>query len=156
MFALNIPGFGDLTLDYLVLDYNGTLAFDGKLIDGAPQRIQTLSQFMQVKVLTADTRGGCAAYLGGLPLALEVVGVGPEDEAKRDYVRDLGADRCVCVGNGANDRLMLAEAALGVAVVSGEGASVSAVQAADVVVTHVLAALDLLINPLRLKATLRR
>jgi hypothetical protein len=30
-----------------------------------------------------------------------------------DYVRKLGTDRAVCIGNGRNDRLMVGEAAVG-------------------------------------------
>lgn len=34
MIEINIPGFGSLELDHLVLDYNGTMALDGQLIEG--------------------------------------------------------------------------------------------------------------------------
>jgi soluble P-type ATPase len=61
----------------------------------------------------------------------------------------------VCIGNGRNDRLMLAESALGIAVVLGEGAAAVTLAAADVVCTDILAALALLTHPLRLVATLR-
>jgi soluble P-type ATPase len=61
----------------------------------------------------------------------------------------------VCVGNGRNDRLMLQEAGLGIAVVQGEGAAVQTALTADVLAPDILTALDLLIHPLRLVATLR-
>ncbi|KAA3658736.1 MAG: ATPase P, partial [Chloroflexi bacterium] len=32
MIEVNIPDFGQLALDYLVLDFNGTLAVDGRLL----------------------------------------------------------------------------------------------------------------------------
>lgn len=57
--------------------------------------------------------------------------------------------------NGRNDHRMLEAAALGVAVLQGEGASVEALMAADVVVPDILAALNLLLLPQRLIATLR-
>jgi soluble P-type ATPase len=59
------------------------------------------------------------------------------------------------MGNGRNDRLMLQTAALGVAVCQAEGAAVQTMLAADVIVPDTQAALDLLIYPLRLVATLR-
>jgi soluble P-type ATPase len=49
---------------------------------------------------------------------------------------------------------MLKEAALGIAVVLGEGAAVEALLAADVAAPSIIAALELLTNPLRLVATL--
>jgi soluble P-type ATPase len=59
------------------------------------------------------------------------------------------------VGNGRNDRLMLEAAALGLAVILGEGASSATLAAADAVCLSIADALDLLIHPLRLTATLR-
>ena len=52
MIALTIPGFGALELQHLVLDYNGTLAVDGKLIRGLRddtlrQRLETLLQISE-------------------------------------------------------------------------------------------------------------
>ena len=45
---------------------------------------------------------------------------------------------------------------LAIAVLGEEGLAMETLNAADVVVPHVNAALDLLLNPLRLVATLRR
>ena len=70
-------------------------------------------------------------------------------------MRRLGGDNAVAVGNGRNDRLMLQEAALGIAVLQAEGAAVEALLAADLVAPDILAALDLLLVPGALTATLR-
>jgi soluble P-type ATPase len=78
-----------------------------------------------------------------------------QDIAKLAYVNELGAEGTVCIGNGRNDRLMLAASALGIAVVLAEGASSLSLTAADVVCKDILSALDLLTHPLRLTATLR-
>jgi soluble P-type ATPase len=61
----------------------------------------------------------------------------------------------VCIGNGHNDRLMLQAAALGIAVLQTEGAAMAAVIAADILAPGIADALDLLLHPLRLAATLR-
>jgi soluble P-type ATPase len=50
---------------------------------------------------------------------------------------------------------MLAETALGIAVIGGEGAASAAIQAADVVCASIGAALDLLLDEQALGATLR-
>ena len=70
-------------------------------------------------------------------------------------VEKIGPDAVVAMGNGRNDQLMLKAAGVGVAVILGEGASSETLMAADVVCTSILSALDLLLNPLRLIATLR-
>jgi soluble P-type ATPase len=74
---------------------------------------------------------------------------------KLNYLQRLDANCCACLGNGRNDVLMLKNAALGIAVVGKEGAAVEAILAARVVALSILDALDLLLRPLRLKATLR-
>ena len=69
---------------------------------------------------------------------------------------ELGADRCVAIGNGANDALMVDEAALGICVLGPEGSAVACLVRADVVTPGITDALDLLLHPRRLVATLRR
>jgi soluble P-type ATPase len=78
-----------------------------------------------------------------------------QDRAKAAYVRGLDPVSTACIGNGRNDRLMLRIAGLGIAVIQGEGAALETVREADIVVRDVRDALDLLLNPLRLVATLR-
>lgn len=155
MIDIEIPGFARLQLDHLVLDYNGTLARDGILLDGVEGRIQTLSQRLYVHVVTADTFGNARAALAGLPCRVTLLLAERQDVGKLDYVERLRAHRTVCVGNGRNDRLMLKAAALAIAVVQEEAAAVEALTSAHVVVPDINAALDLLIHPLRLVATLR-
>ena len=48
MLNLNIPGAAPLELEHLVLDYNGTLALDGDIIDGVEWRLQALSETLSI------------------------------------------------------------------------------------------------------------
>lgn len=154
-----IPGMGNLRPETVVVDYNGTIAQDGSLLPGVAERLERLGGLTQVVILTADTHGDCEAKLAGLPVIVEVIspaeGLG-EDEAKLAYVESIGDFSCVAIGNGRNDGPMLKAAALGIAVVQREGASVRALTSADVVVNDVLDAFDLLLRPDRLRATMRR
>lgn len=155
MLTFNIPGTDALALEHLVLDYNGTLAQDGELIEGVEWRLQALSESLSIHLITADTFDTVAEAWASLGCKVSIVPPSEQHIAKRDYVRELGVQKVVAVGNGRNDALMLQEAALGIAVIQAEGAAREAVMAADVVVTDIAAALDLLLNPLRLTATLR-
>jgi soluble P-type ATPase len=152
---VEIPGFKDLRLAHLVLDYNGTLACDGRPLAGVQERLATLAASLDILILTADTFGTVQGQVAGWPCRVEVIPRGAEAEAKLRWVRDLGAGQTVAVGNGRNDRLMLKEAALGIIVVQTEGTAVEAMLAADLAVPGILEALDLLLFPGRLKATLR-
>jgi P-type E1-E2 ATPase len=155
MIEIKIPGFKHLQLEHLVLDYNGTLAVDGRLRAGVQERLHRLVESLHIHVITADTFGEVRAAVADLTCTLHVLQRQSQAEAKRDYVRRLNADRTVCIGNGNNDRLMLAEAALGIAVILAEGVCGSCITAADVVCRDIADALDLLRHPLRLTATLR-
>lgn len=155
MLELEIPGFKDLRLSHLVLDYNGTLACDGRPLEGVQERLTTLAERLDILILTADTFGTVQGQVAGWPCRVEVVPRGEEAEAKLRRVRDLGAGQTAAIGNGRNDRLMLREAALGIIVVQTEGTAVEALMAAHLVVPGILEALDLLLFPRRLKASLR-
>ena len=155
MIEIDIPGFKHLRLEHLVLDYNGTLAVDGRLATGVRERLHRLAEKLHIHVITADTFGAVRASVADLACTLHVLPRQSQAEAKRDYVRRLNAERTVCIGNGRNDRLMLGEASLGIAVILAEGACGSTITAADVVCRDINDALDLLRHPLRLTATLR-
>ena len=155
MVAVDIPGFGNLRLDHLVLDFNGTLAVDGQLLSGVGPLLGQLSESLTVHVLTADTFGRATQELAGLPLRLVVVGPSGQAEAKLDFVTKLDVDHVVAIGNGRNDAKMLGAVALGIAVLQREGGAGVALQNADVVSPSIVDALELLRYPLRLTATLR-
>ena len=151
----DIPGLGSLVLDHLVLDFTGTLSISGYLIPGVAERLEDLAERLTVYVLTADTFGKVRQALNGLPVEITIMNETPEDRFKEAFVERLGADRVVAMGNGNNDRLMLKKSALGVAVIEGEGCSVQALMNADIAVKGILDGLDLLSEPLRIKAGLR-
>jgi soluble P-type ATPase len=155
MIEVKIPGYKTLQFEHLVLDYNGTLAVDGELLAGVKEALIALSEEVQVHILTADTFGKVRSRVEGIPCALSILPLDNQDKGKLDYVKGLGAQHVVCMGNGRNDRLMLKEAALGIAVILEEGAATETLASADVFCTGILSALELLTNPLRLTATLR-
>lgn len=155
MLAIDIPGFDKLRLEHLVLDFNGTLAVDGHLLPGVAQMLSNLSQRLRVHVVTADTFGQAAKELEGLAVELIIVGQNDQADQKLDFINALDPARVAAIGNGRNDHKMLQRSALGIAVVQQEGAAHEALDAADIVTCGIADALDLLLHPLRLTATLR-
>jgi P-type E1-E2 ATPase len=90
-----------------------------------------------------------------VPCRLEFVRPPGEKETKERFVRSLDAERVVALGNGKNDASMLKVARVGIATLNAEGCASSAISSADIVVRDVCDALDLLREPLRLRAVLR-
>ena len=137
-------------------DVNGTLALDGQLFDGLVRPLSAMRDRLSLHLLTADTHGRQAVI--DRQLNLSAVRILPGDEAlqKAEYVRRLGAQHVVAIGQGANDAAMLKEAALGICVLSQEGAAMETLLAADLVAPDIFAALELLEKPLRIVASLRK
>lgn len=155
MLEINIPGVKPLLLSHLILDYNGTLACDGSLLGGVAARLEILAKKLEIHIVTADTFGSVRAQVAGLPVRLAVIPPENQAQAKGNYIDILGPSNSVAIGNGRNDSLMLKQAALGIAVVQTEGAATTVLLAADLVTPGVIDALDLLLYPDRLRATLR-
>lgn len=156
MLEITIPGRGELRLQHLVTDVNGTLAIDGQLLDGLAKRLIALKDRLTIHLLTADTHGRQALIDQQLGLTATRVRSGDEATQKAAYVRQLGAETVVAIGQGANDAAMLKEAGLGLCVLSAEGIAVETLLSADLLMPDIFAALDLLEHPVRIIASLRK
>ena len=154
MLNIQIPGRELLTLNHLVLDYNGTIAEDGNIIEGIRPRLAELSKELSIYVITADTHGTAAKKCEGLPLQVltfpttEVGKIKAEEAAKME-------GGVITIGNGFNDILMSDAADLSICVIGKEGCCGALLAHTDVVVTSIEDALDLLLKTGRLRATLR-
>ena len=152
MIRIDIPLRGIVELQHAVFDVNGTLAVDGKPIPGVADRLKALGEHLSLHVLTAGTHGNIAELERVLGFPLHMIRIGEE---KVHYVEQLGPASVIAFGNGMNDVGMLRLATIGVAVLAGEGVSIGALQAADVLALGPVDAIDLVLNPKRLVATLR-
>jgi soluble P-type ATPase len=155
MIKVNIPNFKNITFKYLVLDYNGTLAFDGKLIKEAGKIINKLSKDIEVHIITANTFGLVKKELTGINCNLHIIPKDEQSSAKLNFIKKLGEEFVIAIGNGHNDNLMLKNAATGIAVIQKEGCSSKSLLSADLITNNIIDALNLISNPLRLIATLR-
>jgi len=156
MITVDIPGFKSFQFHHLVLDVNGTIAKDGHLIEGTLPLLETLREKLKIHLVTADTHGKQEAINSALAIQAVIIPVESQVKAKLDYIERLDADTVIAVGNGANDSAMLERAALGIAVIGPEGAAVESLFKAKIVTSDIQSALELLLNPKRLTATLRR
>ncbi|HEX6138403.1 MAG TPA: ATPase P [Casimicrobiaceae bacterium] len=156
MIEIAIPGRATLRLATALIDFNGTLALDGRLIDGVAARLRALAACIDLHVITGDTTGTARQELSGLPVQLQVMPAEGQTAAKRTAIERLGAGEAVAIGNGSNDRGLFEKAALSIVVVGGEGCATQTLLQADVACSSIGDALDLLLTPRRLVATLRR
>ena len=152
MLAIKIAGRGELQLEHLLLDVNGTITDRGELIDGVVPLIRAVADDLNIHLVSADTFGTAEAIARELSATFNRVETGAQ---KRAYAEELGAGSCAAIGNGANDIELMRVCALAVAVTGPEGLSSGAVAAADVICPSILVALGLFTEPRTLSATLR-
>lgn len=153
MLTLEIPGDKKYELKELILDFNGTLAVDGKLIVGVKERIQKLSKILNIYVLTGDQHHNAEKVLHNLAINVKVVH-GKKEKIK--FINSIGNNHIVYIGNGLMDIKALKKSAIGICVIEKEGASTKALSNSDIVTNNILDALDLLLIKDRLICTLKR
>ena len=157
MLELSIPRCGEYRLHHLVLDVNGTLARDGTILPPVAERLQRIRGMLAIHLVSSDTYGRLDAIARDLGVpAVRLLPSESEPEQKAAFVRQLGPDTVVAIGNGANDAAMLREAAIGIAVLGPDGLASEALANADLLVGSIADGLELLLSPVRLIATLRR
>ena len=155
MIDINIPGRTLLSIKHIVFDFNGTLAKDGTLLSGTAALINQLSQKADCYIITADTFGTVAHTCKNLNCAVKILESENGALEKETFISQLGAENTAAIGNGTNDARMLEKSALGILILEAEGASVEAILKADVMTRSVEEALEMLLYPKRLMATLR-
>jgi len=152
---LSIQNFGKIDIKYLVFDYNGTVAVDGKLIKNAAENFKKLSDGFEIYVITSDTHGSAVQNLQNLPVKIKILTSNNHTKEKEEFVNSLNASNVIAVGNGNNDSLMLKAAKIGVCIIQEEGASSASLINSDLVLKDINDFFEMIKNPKRLIATLR-
>ncbi len=153
-----VPGVRSFDIRHIVFDLNGTLAYKGAISEKSRALLKKLSQHASLYVITADTHGTAPMIQEQLGTAVKVEVLAGNETAKEKQrlVQHLGTDHTAALGNGANDVNMLEEAVLSFAVMGGEGCYGPLLTQADIVVTDTHHALEMLLNPDMIRATMRK
>jgi soluble P-type ATPase len=158
--VVEIPGFGKLELRTMVSDYTGTLSRGGRMTQEVKRRLVRLAERVDIHILTADTFGTAKRELRNVPaILLHLLEPSDQDVQKMEYVKRCDPRHVAAAGNGNNDRLLLKivkdAGGLAIAVDNGEGCAIDTIRNANLFIDGAENALDLLLEPKRLKATLR-
>ena len=137
MMKTQIPGWGELEIKNLILDFNGTIAKDGKVLEGVKELLGKIHE------------------AGIVPVHVKIFGSDTVARDKRCLCQELGCRNTASIGNGRNDIQVFPASVLSIAVIGNEGAFTKSAMLADVLVNDVCQALELLLSPNRLIATLR-
>ena len=154
MISIQRPGQEPSEIDFILLDFEGTLASDRRVHPKTKDKINLLSKRTKIYILTKGEKEGVEEALKKVKAEIVYLDEGKSSQQKLDLLRQLEVSRTVAVGNGVDDAPMMEEAGFSLCVIGKEGTSSEAMDKADVVFMNILDALDFLLKPLRQKATL--
>ncbi len=156
MISIKNLGMEPLEIRNLALDFNGTIATDGQIIPGLQEKIAAIeAQGVRVCCLTADSHGTATPQCEKAGIEVRRFPLAEAGLEKAAIVQEMKGDT-MAIGNGLNDIPMLDAAEMAVAVIGPEGCSARLISHADIVVTSIFDALDLLLKPTRAKGLLRK
>ncbi|RXJ97444.1 ATPase P [Malaciobacter molluscorum] len=152
---IDIPNKESFELKNIVFDYNGTIAIDGKIIDGVSKNIDELSNLFDFYVITADTYGSVENELKNTNCKVITISKDKQDEKKLQFIKKINPKTVLSVGNGRNDKLMLKESIIGISILQDEGLCTQTLLSSDILVNSIFDVFSFLKDKNRLIATLR-
>ncbi|TLP37592.1 HAD family hydrolase [Arcobacter arenosus] len=152
---IEIPGREAFDIKSVVFDYNGTIAVDGKLLENVSTNINKMSSDFKFYVITADTYGSVKKELENTNCEVIIIGKQNQDQDKLEFIKSLGCNTVLSVGNGRNDVLMLKNSILGIAILQDEGLCTKTLLSSDILVKSIDDVFGFLKDSNRLIATLR-
>ncbi len=153
---IEIPNYDTYNIKKIAFDFNGTLATGGNVPDEIIKKLEILAVNFDVYILTADTFGTVRDMVSNLAVEVAIIEGDDGTGFKRDFIREIGSDDTIAIGNGNNDRLMIEEAAIGIALIGNEGAATTTILNSDLVLSNIFDVFSLLEEPDRLIASLRK
>ena len=154
MILLQRPGQDPLEIEFIMLNFEGTLATDGRVHPKAKDKINLLSKRARIFIFTTGEKESVSAVLRNVKAEVVYLREGEASRGKLDLLQQLGPRRAVAIGSGMSDIEMIQNSGLGIGVMSREGTLSEVIGKADLVFMTVVDALDFLLKPLRQRATL--
>jgi P-type E1-E2 ATPase len=148
-----LQGDKEIEVKTIILDLNGTLSVKGKIVEGVKERFAKLKEMgIDVVFLSGDQRGTAEDLAKDLGIEFTKAKTGKDKEhlfLKHD------PNTTAAIGNARIDNGKFKHAIVSVATIQAEGIHVGVLQHVDILVTSVLDALDIFIDPNSLAATMK-
>ncbi len=146
-------GVTPFELDTVVLDLNGTLSVNGQVPEGVREHVNKLKAFgFKIYLFSGDQRGTAEKIATDLGIDLQKA---VNMEEKADLTAKLNPEHTVSIGNARIDIGTFKNVKLRIGTLQAEGIHIEILKYIDVLVPSINDALDLLLNPDSLCATLR-
>lgn len=150
----NPTGIGEIELDTIVLDLNGTIALHGKIVPGVKERLTKLKDLgFTIYLFSGDQRGNVAELAQKLGIDFKKASTAEE---KEKLMLDLDKGKTVAIGNARIDIGTFKQAKLRIGTLQTEGIHVAILEHLDILVPSINDALDLLLDVSAFNATMRK
>src|SRR4030065_1800639 len=110
MIAIQGPGQKPLEIEFILIDFEGTLASDRRVHPKAKDKINLLSKRTKIYILTKGEKEVLEEILRRVKAEIFYFPEGEASQRKLDLLRQLGPTRTVAIGNGVEDAPMIEEA----------------------------------------------
>ncbi|MDM8533466.1 ATPase P [Clostridiaceae bacterium HSG29] len=154
--VINVPETGKYEIENIVFDYNGTIAINGEIINGILEKIVKLAESFNVTIITADTFNTVKRAFKNTDVNIHIIDSIDGTIQKKEFVEEVGSNKTIALGNGRNDELMLKEAIISVAILNDEGVSLKALNNADFLLKDINHFFEMIEEPKKLVAILRK
>jgi P-type E1-E2 ATPase len=148
-----VPEVGEIEIKTIVLDLNGTLSVNGKILDGVKERFTKLKELgISVVLFTGDQRGTAADLCKEYGIDFVRTKNGKE---KEEAMKKYDSETTAAIGNARIDIGTFKHARVSVATLQPEGIHAEIIKHVDVVVPSINDALDFFIDTDTFSATMR-
>ncbi len=154
MILIHRPGQNPIEIEYILIDFEGTLATDRRVNPKAKDKINLLSKRTKIYIFIQSEKEIALKSLKNTKAEIIFISEGKACEEKLNFIRQIKPENSVVIGNGKSDVQIIKESALSFCVTGREGAYKEALIHSDIIVNDIIDALDFLLKPLRQKATL--
>ena len=154
--VINVPETGKYEIENIVFDYNGTIAINGEIISGILEKIVKLTEVFNVAIITADTFNTVRKAFKNTNVNIHIIDNENGTIQKKEFIKNIGSNKTIALGNGRNDQLMLKEAIISIAILNDEGVSLKALNNADFLLKDINHFFEMIEEPKKLIAILRK
>lgn len=150
----NVPVVGEIEINTIVLDLNGTLAVNGEIVPGSKEKIAELNKLgFKIILFTGDQRGNAKEICDDL--GIEFYKAGNSEEKEKIFLT-LDLEKTAAIGNARIDVGKFKHAKVSIATLQAEGIHTGILSDVDVIVPSVIDALNFFIDPNIFCATMRK
>ena len=96
MISIGRPGQGNLEIEFIFIDFEGTLASDRRVHPKAKDKINLLSKRTKIYILAKEEKKLVEERLRKVKAEIVYVTEGEASQRKLDLLRKLGAMQCRC------------------------------------------------------------